>query len=158
MGKWRYSEQFVQFALPKLECNVEIFPIIELVDNLIELEKCNPDCNYEALSKELTGFLQDVTTADGELHDLEVIFIQWLEIGLTKGKPGFLEGLRSAVGISQRPEQPAKGKIGPPPDPDSDGEALRGGRTDDGSSGQDGQQTSTMVGRAFRGTLHWLTT
>ena len=156
--EWGYSRKFVRKELPKLECNVETFPIVEVVDNLIEFAKRSPGCNYKALSKELTDFLQKVTRADGELDDLEVIFIQWLEIKLAKGKPGFFDRLRSAVGVSQRPGQQATGEIGPPPDLDSDGEALRGGRTGDGSSGQDGQQTSTMVGRAYRSTLHWLTT
>lgn len=156
--EWGYSCEFIRKELPELESNIETFPIVEVVDNLVEFKKRNPKCNYEAVSKELTSFLQKITRANGELHDLEVIFIQWLEIALAKGKPGFFERLHSAVGVSQRPGQQATGEIGPPPDPDSDGEALRGGRTGDGSSGQDGQQTSTMVGRAYRSTLHWLTT
>ena len=156
--EWGYSREFVQKELPKLECNVKTFPTVEVVNSLIELKKAIPAATYEAMAKELTDFLKKVTRADGELHDLEVIFIQWLEIALAKGKPGFLDRLRSAVGISQRPEQPAKGKIDPPPDLDSDGEALRDGRTGNGSSGQSGQPTSTMVGRAYRSTLHWLTT
>lgn len=158
IDKWGYSEWFVRVALPKLERNVEIFPIVELVDNMIVFEKRNPDCNYQALSKELIGFLQEVTEADDELHDLEVVFIQWLEIALANGKLGYLDGLRSAVGISRRQEQPVKGKVGPSPGPDSHGDALRDRRTGNGSSGHDGQQTSTMVGRAYRSTLHWLTT
>ena len=156
--EWGYSHKFVRKELSKLESNVDTFPIIKVVDNLVEFKKRNPGCNYEAVSKELTSFLQKVTRANGELHDLEVIFIQWLEIALAKGKPGFFDRLHSAVGVSQRPGQQATGKIGPPPDPDSDGEALRDGRRDNGGSGHgDGQRTSTTVGGTFRSTLHWLT-
>lgn len=155
--EWGYSRKFVHRELSNLERDVDTFPIIKVVDDLVELKKRNRGINYKAVSKELTGFLQEVARANGELHDLEVIFIQWLEIALAKGKPGFFDGLLSAVGISQSPEQPTKEKIGPSPDLHSDGDALRDGRTGNGSSGQDGQQTSTMVGRAYQSTLHWLT-
>ena len=157
VDEWGYSPEFVRKALPDAERNLENLRVAELVDNMIKYQISNPDCNYDALSKELTGFLMEVTRSDGELHDLEVVFIQWLELALAKGKPGFFDGLLSAVGISQRPEQPKEEKIGPSLDLHSDGDALHDGRTGNGSSGQDGQQTSTKVGRAYWSTLHWLT-
>ena len=126
--EWGYSERFIQLALPKLESNVDTFPIVELVDDLIEYNKLSPDCDYDALSKELTGFLQEVTRADGELHDLEVIFIQWLEISLAHGKPGFWNGLISKVRFGRGSKKETQGND---------------------------ESDSTLIGRYFPSALRW---
>ena len=157
--EWGYSERFVQFALPKLESNVETFPIVELVDNLIEYKKQSPDINSDALSEELTGFLKEVTRVDGELHDLEVIFVQWLEITLARGKPGFWNKLHSAVGFNRGSKKKKEGA--------GDGEQRGDNRNalngDDGQGGDDGNGSSqegqapdsTLVGRNFQSALRW---
>lgn len=157
--EWGYSYKFVQSALPILESNVEIFPIVEIVDNLIEFKKRNPDCNYDALSKELTSFLKEVTLANGELHDLEVIFIQWLEITLVRGKPGFWDKLISAVRFNRGSKKKKEGEG----DGEQGGDGGNAPNGDDGQGGddrnrssQEGQASdSTLVGRNFQSALRW---
>ena len=108
--EWGYSEKFVQAALPKIDSNLEIFNAVDLVNNLIEFQKGNPDCNYDFMSENLVAFLKEVTRADERLDDSEVIFIQWLENMLKAGKPGVLEKFISAVGVNRTvPAMPTGG-------------------------------------------------
>lgn len=156
--EWGYSRKFVHKELSNLERNVDTFPIIKVVDDLVEFKKRNRGFNYKAVSKELTGFLQEVTRANGELHDLEVIFIQWLEIALAKGKPGFFDGLLSAVGISERDGNNANEERGSDPVPDRGEEAPRSDEVQNNRPSEGGAQRALeSAGRSVGRTLHWLT-
>ena len=172
VDEWGYSEQFVQSELPKLECNVETFPTVEVVNSLIEYKKSNPNCNFESMANELTGFLKEVTKANGELHDQEVIFIQWLEITLAHGK--LRDKLVSDVGFSRKSKMKMRGndelavnfasdKNVPNSNGDRGGED-RNARNGDGvqdkedgnkSSQEGGASDSTLIGRYFRSALRW---
>ena len=160
MSEWGYSPEFVQNALPDAERNLENLRVVELVNNMIEYKISSPDCNYDALSKELTGFLKEVTRADGELHDQEIIFVQWLEITLARGKPGFWDGLYSSVGFGRRSGKKTQGKGESVPNsvsdlsaPNSDG--GRGGEDRNESSQEGHALDSTLVGRNIRRAVHW---
>ena len=100
VSEWGYSKKFIQEKLPEIESIYDSFHAVDLVNNLIKFQKGNPDCNYEAMSKELVAFLTEVTRADERIDESEVIFIQWLENMLKAGQPGLLEKVTRAVGGS----------------------------------------------------------
>ena len=155
---WGYYPEFVQKELPDKAHDIENLRVAELVSDMIEYQISNPDCNYEALSEELTGFLQEVTRADGEIHDLEVIFIQWLEIALAKGKPGYLDGLRSAFGLGERDGNNANEERGSDPIPNEGEEAARSDDVQyDGPSEGGAQRGLGSAGRSVGRALRWLT-
>ena len=146
VDEWGYSKRFVQSELPKLECNVEAFSTVAVVNSLIEFKKNNENCNYEPMAEELTGFLQGVTKANGELHDQEVIFIQWLEIVLVRGEPGLWEKLSGTVSV-----------LNPFSDDTPNGD---GSRSDGGDGDGDGRSTTRAQGskrpdRIVRTLLRW---
>ena len=156
--EWGYSPEFVQKELPDAERNLGNLRVVELVNDMIKYQISNPDCNYVALSNELMGFLKKVTRADDELHDLEVVFIQWLEIALAKGKPGYLDGLRSAFGFSERDGNNANEERGSDPVPNKGEEASRGDDVENDRPSEGGAQGALeSAGRAVGRTLHWLT-
>ena len=160
VSEWGYSPEFVRKALPDAECNLESLRVVELVNNMIEYQIGNPDCNYDALSKELTGFLKEVTRADGELHDQEVIFIQWLEITLARGKPGFWDEFYSSVGFGRRSVKKTQGEGESTPNPDpventTTNDGAHGGEDGNGASQEGRAQDSTLVGRNIRRAVHW---
>ena len=159
--EWGYSERFVQLALPELEGNVDTFPIVELVDNLIEFKKQSPDCDFDALSKELTSFLKEVTRADGKLHELEVMFIQWLEITLVRGKPGFWDELHSAVGFNRKSSKKTQGDVASVPGSVSvenapNGDGYKGSEDEDGPTHETHAPDATWTGRNVRSPLRWV--
>ena len=158
--EWGYSPEFVQKELPDAECNLGNLRVVELVNEMIKYQISNPDCNYEALSEELTGFLQMVTRADSELHDQEVIFIQWLEITLARGKPRFWDELYSSVGFSWRSGKKTHGESESTPNPVSNGNAPNSDSDNDcedwnGPSKEGRAPDSTLVGRNIRRAVHW---
>ena len=160
VSEWGYSPEFVRKALPDAECNLENIHVIELVNNMIEYQISNPDCNYDALSKELADFLKEVTRADGELHDQEVIFIQWLEITLARGKPGFWDELYSSVRFARKSEKKTQGESESTPNPDTGEDAAtndgaHGGEDGNGPSKEKRVPDSTLVGRNIRRAFHW---
>ena len=174
-NEWGYSKRFVQSELPKLECNVETFPTVEVVNSLIEYKKSNSDCNYEPMAKELARFLMGVTEANGELHDQEVIFIQWLEITLARGRSSSVwDKLISAVRFSRRSKKETQGSDGSAANrafdknvPNSNGDRggedrnERGGNRgqdnedEDGSSQDASAPDSTWTDRNVRSPLRW---
>ena len=160
VSEWGYSPEFVRKALPDAERNLGNLHVVELVNNMIEYQIGNPDCNYDALSKELTGFLKEVTRADGELHDQEVIFIQWLEITLARGKPRFWDELYSSVGFGRRSGKKTHGEGESTPNPVSNGNAPDSDSDSDcedwnGPSKEGRAPGSTLVGRNIRRAVHW---
>lgn len=160
VSEWGYSPEFVRKALPDAECNLESLRVVELVNNMIEYQIGNPDCNYDALSRELTSFLKEVTRADGELHDQEVIFVQWLEITLARGKPGFWDELYSSVGFGRRSGKKTQGEGESTQNPAFDGNAPNSSReqaekVEIENSGNGDTHDSTLVGRNIRRVVHW---
>ena len=151
VSEWGYYPEFVRKALPDRERNLENLCDIELVNNMIDYKIGNPDCDYNAMTKELIDFLKEVTRANGELQDLEVIYIQWLEITLVRRKPGIFR---------RRPKKKTEAEGEPEPNPASHGDVPNGdcgqGGDDGNGSSQEGQVSeSTLVVRNFRGALRW---
>lgn len=158
VNEWGYTPEFVEKALPDTEQNLENISIVELVNKMIKYKISSPDCNYDELSNELTSFLKEVTRADGELHDLEVIFIQWLEITLARGKRGFWDGLRSAVGLSPHDGNNANEEGWSDPVLDKGEGAVPIGEVENDRSSEGGaQRTFESAGRAVGRRLRWLT-
>ena len=137
VSEWGYSPEFVQKALPGVECNLANLRVAELVTKLIAYQVGNPNYDYHVLSKELTSFLKEVIRADGELHDLEVIFIQWLEITLARGNPEFWDELHSAVGFGDGAENKSHRDDESRPNPDHNGDVPRSNEQQRGEVGTD---------------------
>ena len=152
--EWGYSEKFIQAALPKIDSNLKSFDAVDLVNNLIEFLKGNPDCNYEAMSEELVAFLKEVTRADERLDDSEVIFIQWLENMLKAAKPGVWEKFAGRpVGVGQT----APGTPTGDSEPVANSEATDAivSEKDEPSSDAVAEGVSKLPGKAVKLALFW---
>ena len=153
VNEWGYSKKFIQAKLPIIESNHESFYAPDLVNNLIEFLKGNPDCNYETMSKELVAFLKEVARADERFDESEVIFIQWLENMLKAGEPSRWEKFAwPAGGNGTRPTTP----IGDS-EPEANSEAADAIASEKNEPGSDtgSEGLSKLTGQAVKLALFW---
>lgn len=70
-----FDKDFVASGLMLIEPRLHDFRIQEVAQALADYEKCNPDCNYEAMYKDLLAFLQDVMESDGSIDEREELVL-----------------------------------------------------------------------------------
>ena len=155
VSEWGYSPEFVQKALPDRERNLENLCDIELVNKMTDYKIDNPDCDYDAMAKELIDFLMEVTRANGELQDLEVIYIQWLDIILKRKRSSRFWPIFK---LPWKKKTEAEG--GSEPNPASHGDVPNGDSGQGGDDGNGSSQEGQVSERAsvvlnFRGALRW---
>ena len=66
---WGYHEEFVQVAVDMVsECE---YTFDDLVRNLVEFTRSNPDCDPQAISRNVLAFLNDVAEASNGIGESE---------------------------------------------------------------------------------------
>lgn len=68
---WGYDHAFIERALPLLERASDTGSISSIAKALAEFQSMNPDCNANAMQKELLTFLRNVVEADGIVTNRE---------------------------------------------------------------------------------------
>ena len=69
VGTWGYDEEFVKVAVDMVsECE---YTFDELVRNLVEFTRSNPDCNAQAISRNVLAFLNEVAEAINGIGESE---------------------------------------------------------------------------------------
>ena len=66
---WGYHPDFVEEGVACVEEDITKFEIEGLAQNLAEYSEKNRDCNYDVVTKKMTGFLQELIEADGKYHE-----------------------------------------------------------------------------------------
>ncbi|MGG7643893.1 TerB family tellurite resistance protein [Rhodovulum sp. YNF3179] len=102
--QWGYSEKFVTQGLSFAEDRLDQHSIRDLTSTLADFKKKNPDCNYGAMSKEITNFLTEITEADGAIDEREEMAIDRIDqILSTEGKFSLKRKIRrGASALSDR--------------------------------------------------------
>lgn len=66
---WGYDERFVSLAIDMV--NESDLEFSDLVENLVDFTRTNPDCNAPAISQNVLGFLREVAEASGGVSESE---------------------------------------------------------------------------------------
>lgn len=69
VGTWGYDERFVEAAVDTVSESESTFD--ELVRDLVEFTRSNPDCDAQAISRDVFAFLNDVAEATDGVGDNE---------------------------------------------------------------------------------------
>lgn len=73
---WGYDANFVRDGMSFTESRLSDFSVKELAQSLAEFKKHNKDCNFKAMSGEMTDFLREVIEADGRIDEREEMAIE----------------------------------------------------------------------------------
>lgn len=76
---WGFDPRFVQKGMAEAERRLPEFSVEALAQALAEFKKCNKDCNYEEMSRELIKFLREITAADGRIDKREEAAIEEIQ-------------------------------------------------------------------------------
>ncbi|MBC7737359.1 MAG: TerB family tellurite resistance protein [Candidatus Saccharibacteria bacterium] len=77
--EWGFDQNYASSALLVLEVNCNQQRLAEMVAVFTAFARLNPDCNFEAMSKELVGLLREVAAADGKVDEVEELAIEKVE-------------------------------------------------------------------------------
>lgn len=77
--EWGYDAKFVDEGINYTESKLNEFSIRELAQTLVKFTRENPDCNFEMMSKEITGFLRSIVEAGGNKDEREEMTISNIE-------------------------------------------------------------------------------
>jgi uncharacterized protein (DUF697 family)/uncharacterized tellurite resistance protein B-like protein len=73
--EWGLDALYVDRALPVIEENSAGQSLDELSQALAVFQRDNPDCNHDAMHRDLLLFLREIAEADGHIHDQENVAI-----------------------------------------------------------------------------------
>jgi uncharacterized tellurite resistance protein B-like protein len=76
VDEWGYDERFVEIGLNEIETAADDHTIRQVAEQLANLKKENPDCNYATMAKEILEFLKDLSQADGLVDEREELAIE----------------------------------------------------------------------------------
>ena len=75
ISEWGYDANYTESAMKVLEENSERSRIVEMTKTFADFAKSNPDCNFDAIKKELISLLSAIAGADGEIDEREELAI-----------------------------------------------------------------------------------
>ncbi len=105
--EWGYETTFVKKGLAEIESHADKNSIRDVAKKLADYKKSNPDCNYNAMSKEILRFLNEISFADSVLDEREEMAIEnvkniFNEVGSFSVKGVTKEGLNYASDIGKQ--------------------------------------------------------
>ncbi|MFN4128906.1 MAG: TerB family tellurite resistance protein [Paracoccaceae bacterium] len=77
--EWGLDPLYVERALPVIEENSAGQSLDDLAHAVAIYQRDNPDCNHDAMHRDLLLFLREIAEADGHLHDLETAAIDRID-------------------------------------------------------------------------------
>lgn len=87
VNEWGIDPEYADQALSVIGENTSDQSLDELVEQLVEFKRKNPDCNYNHMCKGLMAFLREVAEADHRLDEREEMALERIETALrSKGK------------------------------------------------------------------------
>jgi hypothetical protein len=77
--EWGFDEVFVDKGVGEIEKRSEHHTIKSVAQNLAELKKQNPDCNYKSMTREVIDFLNEVAASDDFIDEREEMAVERVE-------------------------------------------------------------------------------
>ena len=93
---WGIDKEYIRQSLPILEDQVRGRNLKEMVKALVEFQLDNPDCNPEAMKKDILELLNEIVMADGEIDEREELALGTVESELNKHLALHATSIRSA--------------------------------------------------------------
>jgi len=93
---WGIDKEYIRQSLPILEDQVRGRNLKEMVKALVEFQLDNPDCNPEAMKKDILELLNEIVIADGEIDEREELALGTVESELNKRLALHATSIRSA--------------------------------------------------------------
>jgi len=93
---WGIDKEYIRQSLPILEDQVRGRNLKEMVKALVEFQLDNPDCNPEAMKKDILELLNEIVIADGEIDEREELALGTVESELNKHLALHATSIRSA--------------------------------------------------------------
>ena len=84
VGEWGFDPEYAILALAVIEENVGNTTLKQMAASFGIFARDNPDCNFDAMRKELLTFLREVAVADGVLDEREEFAIEKVEAILSE--------------------------------------------------------------------------
>ena len=79
VNEWGYDAHFIDEAILVTKDKLHHFSIKGLASSLAELQKSNPDCNFEEMSAEIIKFLFAIIEVDGRIDEKEELALEKIE-------------------------------------------------------------------------------
>ena len=79
VSEWGYDPLYTEKAIAVLEENSEKSHIAVMTETFVSFLHSNPDCNFDAIQKELISLLTQIAEADGRLDEREQLAIDKIE-------------------------------------------------------------------------------
>ena len=76
LDEWGYDNEFLYAGLVLIESKLGDISTKDIAERLAKYGKENPDCNFDAISKDLMVFLTAIMEADGVIDELEELVIE----------------------------------------------------------------------------------
>jgi uncharacterized tellurite resistance protein B-like protein len=76
INEWGYDRDYVENAVELLKENSNRNRITEMVKVFAGFARSNPDCNFDAIQKELVSLLTTIAEADGKIDEREELAIE----------------------------------------------------------------------------------
>lgn len=77
--EWGLSKEYTSKALPIIEGQIKAKSLKEIVKTFAEFQMDNPDCNPNAMRKDIRTFLEEIAHADGDFDEREELAIDSIE-------------------------------------------------------------------------------
>lgn len=95
--EWGLSEDYILAALPVIEASINDKRLKEMASSLAEFQLENPDCNPNAMRKDIKAFLEEIAFADGDYNEVEELAIEAVENVLNHSLAGHRQITKSAT-------------------------------------------------------------
>ena len=95
--EWGLSEDYILAALPVIEASINDKRLKEMASSLAEFQLENPDCNPNAMRKDIKAFLEEIAFADGDYNEVEELAIEAVENVLNHSLTGHRQITKSAT-------------------------------------------------------------
>lgn len=95
--EWGLSEDYILAALPVIEASINDKRLKEMASSLAEFQLENPDCNPNAMRKDIKTFLEEIAFADGDYNEVEELAIEAVENVLNHSLTGHRQITKSAT-------------------------------------------------------------
>jgi len=95
--EWGLSVEYVEAALPIIEVSIQDKKLKDMASSLAEFQLENPDCNPNAMRKDIKAFLEEIAFADGDYNEVEELAIEAVENVLSHALAGHRQFAKSAT-------------------------------------------------------------
>jgi uncharacterized tellurite resistance protein B-like protein len=107
---WGYDPKYTESALEVLIENSERSKIAEMTKTFADFSRSNPDCNFDAIRKELISLLTAIAEADGKIDEREELVIDKIAQILDK-EVSVMKSLEEVVAIPAKTRSWIAGKV-----------------------------------------------